>query len=302
MTTLPRCSGDILADRRADYAEMLFANGEHAAAAELMLSAMELAPGWVLGWFRLGEFHEAAGETCAAEKAWRTTLALDPADHAGAALRLALIGADAQPTAPPSAFVEGLFDEYADRFDASLTGALGYRAPELLERAIRRAAPGRQFPRALDLGCGTGLMGVRLRSLVGKLEGQDISSAMLRKAEARGVYDRLDKSDLQMLALDPASVDLVTAADVFIYLGALDRVFATVAGGLSAGGLFAFSVEALDADGGFRLRETRRYAHSEAYLRETLASVGLTPAALERDTIRKDRNEPVAGLIVIATR
>ena len=31
------------------------------AAAELMLGALELAPGWAMGWFRLGEFHEAAG-------------------------------------------------------------------------------------------------------------------------------------------------------------------------------------------------------------------------------------------------
>jgi len=299
---LPRSSGDILADRRADYAEMLFASGEHTAAAELMLSAMELAPGWVLGWFRLGEFHEVAEETAAAEKAWRTALALDPADRPGAALKLALIGADAAPAAPPSAFVEGLFDEYADRFDASLTGALGYRAPELLDRAIRRVAPGRSFPRALDLGCGTGLMGERLRPLVARLEGQDISAAMLRKARARGVYDQLDKSDLQVLALRPASVDLVTAADVFMYVGALDRIFATVAEGLAAGGLFAFSVEEMEADAGFRLRETRRYAHSEAYVLATLGAAGLTPVSVERDTIRRDRNEPVTGLIVTATR
>ncbi|MGO4833463.1 SAM-dependent methyltransferase, partial [Rhizobiaceae sp. 2RAB30] len=37
MKPLPLASGDLLADRRADYAEMLFASGDHAAAAELML-------------------------------------------------------------------------------------------------------------------------------------------------------------------------------------------------------------------------------------------------------------------------
>ena len=61
MKPLPRSSGDLLADRRADYAEMLFGSGDHAAAAELMLGALELAPDWALGWFRLGEMHEAAG-------------------------------------------------------------------------------------------------------------------------------------------------------------------------------------------------------------------------------------------------
>ena len=61
MKPLQTSSGDVLADRRADYAEMLFASGDHAAAAELMLGALELAPDWSFGWFRLGEFHEAAG-------------------------------------------------------------------------------------------------------------------------------------------------------------------------------------------------------------------------------------------------
>ena len=36
-----------------------------------MLGALELAPGWAMGWFRLGEFHEAAGDMDAAAEAWR---------------------------------------------------------------------------------------------------------------------------------------------------------------------------------------------------------------------------------------
>src|SRR5436190_3295013 len=89
---LQSSSGDLLADRRADYAEMLFGSGDHAAAAELMLGALELAPTWTLGWFRLGEMHEAAAALDAAAEAWLTALKLDPADRAGAALKLELIG------------------------------------------------------------------------------------------------------------------------------------------------------------------------------------------------------------------
>lgn len=54
-------SGDSNADRRADFAEMLFVSGEAAQAAELLLGALELAPQWAAGWFRLGEMQEAAG-------------------------------------------------------------------------------------------------------------------------------------------------------------------------------------------------------------------------------------------------
>ena len=44
-------------------------------------------------------------------------------------------------------------------------------------------------------------MGERLRPLCDLLEGYDISAAMLQKAEAKGIYDRLTKADLQALEL-----------------------------------------------------------------------------------------------------
>ena len=302
MKPLPASSGDLIADRRADYAEMLFANGEHAVAAELMLGALELAPEWAMGWFRLGEFQDAAGALAEAERAWRMALQLEPDDRPGAALKLQLIGAAPAADAPPSAFVETLFDQYAEKFDDALVNTLGYRAPQLLESAIRAAAPDRTFERAIDLGCGTGLMGERLRPFVGYLEGHDISAAMLQKARVRRIYDRLVKSDLQSLTLAGADADLVTAADVFMYIGALQRIVGTVAAALAPRGFFAFSVEKHDGPEDFVLRETRRYAHSEAYIRMQLSQTGLAIRSLDVDTIRMDRNQPVAGLIMTACR
>jgi predicted TPR repeat methyltransferase len=280
---------------------LLFANGEHAAAAELMLGALDLAPSWVLGWFRMGEMHEAAGALDAAAEAWSTALKLDPADRAGAALKLQLVGRAPAISAPPPAFVEALFDHYAPTFDKSLVEKLGYRVPELLCEAIAGAGLPR-FGHAVDLGCGTGLMGQRLRPVCDFLEGCDISAAMLKKAEARGVYDRLVKADLQSFDLPAGKADLVTAADVFLYVGALERVFAKVAVGLSKGGLFAFSVEKHDGPDPIRLRETRRYAHSEEYVRGLLNSSGFDLLWLGNATIRQDRNAPVEGLIVVAVK
>lgn len=299
MKPLPLSSGDLLADRRADYAEMLFASDDHAAAAELMLGALELAPGWAMGWFRLGEMQEAAGAFGEAAHAWRTTLKLDPDDRPGAALKLELIGEAPASAAPPGAFVEALFDHYAGTFDRSLVEKLAYRVPELLFDAIL-AQGERRFGHAVDLGCGTGLMGEKLRSHAGFLEGHDISSAMLKKAEGKKVYDRLVKSDLQSLSLPPGRADLVTAADVFMYVGALDGIFARAAAALPAEGVFAFSVEKHDGPEDFVLRPSRRYAHSQAYLGRLLDVHGLSILSLATAPIRTDRGEPIEGLIVVA--
>jgi predicted TPR repeat methyltransferase len=108
-------------------------------------------------------------------------------------LKLALADASKNARSPPSAFVEALFDEYAPNFDVSLVEKLGYRVPELLAAAIEAQAPGRRFVRAIDLGCGTGLMGEQLRASVGDLIGYDISAEMLAQADAKGIYDRLER-------------------------------------------------------------------------------------------------------------
>ncbi len=301
MKPLQASSGDVLADRRADYAEMLYASGDHAAAAELMLGALELAPDWAMGWFRLGEMEEAAGTLDSAAQAWRMALKLEPEDRPGAALKLALIGKAPQADAPPSAFVEALFDQYADSFDTSLVEKLDYCVPELLVQAIQ-AQGGQRYGLALDLGCGTGLMGERLRPFVDRLEGFDISAEMLRMAKSKDIYDRLEKADLQDFDYAGPKAGLVTAADVFMYVGALDGVVKTIAALLAPGGLFAFSVEKLADGRDFALQPSRRYAHSRVYVEAMLAANGLSVLSLEEKTIRQDRNEPVLGLIVVARR
>ncbi|WP_192179107.1 class I SAM-dependent DNA methyltransferase [Mesorhizobium amorphae] len=292
-------SGDLTADRRADFAEMLYASGEPAAAAELLLGALELAPQWAAGWFRLGEMHEAAADLAQAAQAWTMALTLEPTDRLGAALKLQLIGKAPSATAPPSAFVEMLFDHYAESFEESLVDKLGYRLPDFLDQAVRRARPGR-FRLVLDLGCGTGLMGQRLRPVADRLEGYDISAAMLKKARAKGVYDLLAKADLQDFSYAGPKADLVVAADVFIYVGALDRVISRIAGLLAGDGLFAFSVETLVGEGGFALQPSRRYAHSHAYVGQALAANGFSVLSMDPTVIRLDRSQPVEGLAVVA--
>ncbi len=58
----------------------------------------------------------------------------------------------------------------------------------MLGKRLRQAAVrGRGFERALDLGCGTGLVGEALNSFTRHLTGVDLSPRMLRKAQPKGL-------------------------------------------------------------------------------------------------------------------
>ena len=105
MSSSQLSSGDVIADRRADYARMMAEGGDHAAAAELMEQALELVPGWAAGWFRLGEYREKAGKGEAAAAAYAEVLARDPGDLFGAGLKLAVLGRAVQPAQPSSLYL-----------------------------------------------------------------------------------------------------------------------------------------------------------------------------------------------------
>lgn len=281
---------------------MLFESGDPAAAADLMRQALEIMPGWTAGLFRLGEMHEAAGQSEEAAAAWRKMLEQDAEDRFGAGLKLATTGHVIAPITPPTAYVETLFDAYAPTFENALLERLDYRVPELLANAIKLAAPGRRFRSVLDLGCGTGLMGPYVRSDADTLAGMDLSEAMLQKAEEKQIYDMLDKGDVNAFDMTPQSVDLIIAADVFVYVGDLNRAFANIARSLAEDGFFAFSVENHAGEDELILQPSLRYTHSEGYVRRLLADHAMEPLSLKQEAIRLDRGEPLQGLIVVAKK
>jgi predicted TPR repeat methyltransferase len=300
-------SGDLLADRRYAWAEAALKEGDAAAAADLARQALEIAPGFAAGWFLLGQAEQALEHCEAAQAAFAEALRLDPEDSLGAGLRLAQLGAGEPDRAMSPAYVRQLFDDYAIRFDRHLVKSLNYRAPALLHDSVRRTCSKRlrpfRFNEALDLGCGTGLAGEAFRAECGRLAGIDLSPEMVRRAEAKRIYDELAVGDgAAWLAMrNDASADLVLAADVFVYIADLAPIFAGVARVLRPAGLFAFTVQA-HAGEGVALGEDARYAHGEPYLRELAARSGLAVALLETVSTRQDRGADVPGLILVLAR
>lgn len=198
------------------------------------------------------------------------------------------------PAHAPRHYVQALFDGYAGEFEAHVVRDLHYEAPRaLLERV---AAAGRRHRHALDLGCGTGLCGRALRALAERVTGVDLSPRMLERSAALGVYDDLRQADIaEFLAGSQEKFDLVVAADVFIYVGALDEVFALLARRMDAGGTFCFTVEeALGED--LELRASLRYAHSEASIGRLAREHGFAVKTVERRAVREEQRQPIAGL------
>ncbi|MBB4953136.1 putative TPR repeat methyltransferase [Agrobacterium vitis] len=305
-------SGDAVADRRADYARMLSEGGDPAAAAELMEQALELAPQWVGGWFLLGEYRVKAGHVEPAAEAYRQVLALNPDDMFAAGLKLALIGAETVPQQPPSRYVEALFDDYANRFETSLVQKLEYRVPQKLVAMISNLlGKDMHFRHAIDLGCGTGLMGMELKPFVEYLEGYDLSAGMLAKAAEKHIYDHLGEADLSLDAgtcglfsteKGRARADLITVADVLIYLGALGGIFALVAELASDNACLVFSVETNAEQHGFSLASSLRYQHSHAYVVAELERAGFALLESQPTTIRMDGGKPIPGFLFVARK
>jgi predicted TPR repeat methyltransferase len=205
----------------------------------------------------------------------------------------------------PKAAVVSLFERYAPRFDAHLIGELGYTTPMLMRDAIGRLTHDRRFQHALDLGCGTGLVGASFRDIVGEIIGVDLSARMLEQAGRRAMYANLHLDEivdwLEHAAANRRIFDIVLSADVFIYVGNLDPVFEGVRAVLAGGGLFVFSVEYL-AQGSCKLLPTGRFGHSVAYIRKLASTHGLQIELVEPIDLRRDLGEMIPGTIFVLQR
>lgn len=240
------------------------------------------------------------GQPTRARKDTLALLELAPGDSIYAYYNVIAHGA--LPLQQPVKLIQNLFDAAADRYDQRMLHALKYQLPKQIADQLIARYPDKKI-NVLDLGCGTGLLGVCLGRLDGALVGVDISKGMIEQAARHNVYDRFHHTNLlDALEDTPASLYQVLAAlDVFIYAGDMSKAIPNALRILTAGGQFIFSCEAAPEDGpALVLQPTGRYAHQRSAIEALCTAAGFAPVEINETVLRHENNEPVNGFVVTA--
>ncbi|KAF1330531.1 Cellulose synthase subunit, partial [Globisporangium splendens] len=258
---------------------------------------------------------------------YRSIIARFP-HHVRAVHSLATLQGEAETAAP--AYVREVFDELAETFEEKLVTHLEYRVPWLLIDALKKHEPtvfsevettSPTSWRVADVGCGTGLCGRLLRPYVAHIAGVDISPLMIEKTREAGSYDELQTEYLRSFGAllcitaddigpflskrEDASLDLVISADVWIYVGALETIFALCAQKLKTQGWLVFSTELLASEAangdvaGFKLAASGRFQHSEAYIATLTRAHGFRIVHQDAIDVRKESGEAIRGCVYL---
>jgi len=299
-----------IAEAHANLGSLLMGTSRLDEAEACYRKAISLNPNYVDAYGNLGSVLYRQGKLDAALACFQQQIRLSPDDGQARHLIAALTGKSTERA--PDQYVEEVFDDYAEKFDTHLQNVLKYAAPERLVALVtKHSTPPAEKWRVLDLGCGTGLVGVAVAPFARQLVGVDLSSKMLEKARARNLYQRLERTDLltMMRAEKAASYDVIFAADVFIYLGKLDEIVSEIKRLLCPGGYVAFSIETLEPSSNeeanqgnlqdYQLNNTGRYAQSIGYITRLAAINGFRTLEVEATQIRKEVDQPVIGHLVL---
>ncbi|MFK8043481.1 tetratricopeptide repeat protein, partial [Congregibacter sp.] len=311
-----------------DIGNLLNDLGKHEDAVKAYESALNLEPRHQKALLNLAQTHSAMNQPLSALELYEESLQGAPEDERairGVANTLLALGRDdeavqhlehllkllpgdkstqhliaaatgKQLTRGDAAYARAVFEGYAANFEKHLTESLEYSVPDKIPTLLEALdSEDAWYKNALDLGCGTGLVGLQIRSYCEQLTGVDVAPAMLEKAAEKAVYDELLLGDVSTILRDSdESYDLILCADVLIYIGALEEVFAEVAKHSNPGVRFVLSTEKHEGSD-LKLERSGRFAHSSDYVVRCANNVGMKLVHQEAIPLRKERGEWLPG-------
>ena len=246
----------------------------------------------------LAAVHSRLGHREHAIEFLRRAIAVKPDDSASQFMLNAMTGETLQPQACPD-YVTHLFDNYAISYEKHMQDSLHYALPHQIARILHQFNGMQTQSRALDLGCGTGLMGSVMREISEHLTGIDLSAKMLALAADKAIYDHLVESEiLAFLKETPESYSLIIAADIIPYLGELDMLFHLIKTRLATHGLFIFSTEISD-DKPWKLQSSARFCHHETYIQALCTEYKLELIHQEQCIARTQDEHPLSVNIYV---
>jgi len=204
-------------------------------------------------------------------------------------------------------FIKVAFDAFASSFDSTLS-ELDYQAPALIDNELSRFLKQSIFTKyhILDLGCGTGLCGERLKKYASYkgLIGVDLSEKMLEEAENKKIYSAVVCDDIcHYLENNSYLFQVITASDVLTYFGDLTKVFVRVSKSLVAGGLFVFTISENNYnESDFFMAPSGRFVHSLGYVERALKSSGLKLLSQEQHILRNEAEKAIYGYVIVAQK
>jgi predicted TPR repeat methyltransferase len=259
---------------------------------------VELKPDDWNAWYDLGEIAQCVGKRDEARVAYQKYLGAHPEDGEVEHLLIALNDDQPPPRASDRA-IQHIYKNFAASYESRMCEDLKYAGPERLQDGIRAIIGDKAGLTMLDLGCGSGLMGVNTKWRAADLTGVDLSPEMIELARARNIYDRLEVAEITgWLDQDDAPFDLIVSSDCLIYFGDLGKIVTSAAHRLKPGGLFAFSMERGNRFP-FHLTDTGRYTHHPDHVREVAAQAGFEVAQLNEAFLRYEYGEEVMGLYAV---
>lgn len=271
-------------------------------AANYYLRAVKHHPDFYDAHHNLGTYFLMARDKENALFHFREAVRIKPEDESSRHL-IRVLMQDQQLKSSAPAYIQSLFDSYADYYDAHMRTQLHYQVPEKIIAAMKSAGVlNSEKLNIVDIGCGTGLCGELLKPYAQRLVGVDLSEKMLEAAAQKNIYDQLVPANItSWLAAQKESFDLAIAGDVLVYFGELEELIAAVKCALKPRGYFIFNVETTSKDN-FVLTSTGRFAHHMKYLEQLARDFSFTVISETKVDLRREASGHISGCVCLWQR